>query len=209
MQIEKPPVRASKPRAGEPVWELARLFPSQGKWSVEEYLALDTGRLIEYSDGFLEFPPMPTMAHQDILQFLFELLKAYVVRHQLGKVYVAPIPVRLSSREYRAPALFFLSTPRVEEAQGKYPSGADLVMEVVSGGREDRKRDLVKKRYDYAQAGIPEYWIIDPDEKAITVLRLEGEAYVEHGRFGAGEVATSHLLPGFSVSVDEVWAAAQ
>ena len=156
MQIEKPPVRASKPRAGEPVWELARLFPSQGKWSVEEYLALDTGRLIEYSDGFLEFPPMPTMAHQDILQSLFELLKAYVVRHQLGKVYVAPIPVRLSSREYREPDLFFLSTPRVEEAQGKYPSGADLVMEVVSGGREDRKRDLVKKRYDYAQAGIPE-----------------------------------------------------
>jgi Uma2 family endonuclease len=200
--------RTRKPQAGEPVWELARLFPNQGRWTVEDYLALDTGRLVEYSDGFLEFPPMPTMAHQDILQFLFELLKAYIVAHQLGKVYVAPVPIRLGAREYREPDVFYLSTPRVEEAQGAYPRGADLVMEVVSGGREDRKRDLIKKRYDYAQAGIPEYWIVDPREGVITVLRLEGDEYAEHGRFGAGQVASSHLLPGFVVAVDEVWAAA-
>ncbi len=151
---------------------------------------------------------MPTMAHQDILQHLFQLLKAYVVRRQLGKVYVAPLPVRLGSREYREPDVFFVSTARVEEAQGKYPSGAELVMEVVSGSREDRRRDLVEKRRDYARAGIPEYWIVDPDEAIITVLRLEGDEYAEHGRFGAGQVATSHLLPGFGVAVDEVWAAA-
>lgn len=138
---------------------------------------------------------------------LFELLKAYVVKQGLGKVYVAPIPVRLGARQYREPDVFFVSTPRVEEAQGKYPSGADLVMEVVSGGREDRKRDLVTKRRDYARANIPEYWIVDPEEKVSTVLRLEGKAYVEHGRFGEGHVATSNLLPGFGVRVDEVWAA--
>jgi Uma2 family endonuclease len=67
---------------------------------------------------------------------------------------------------------------------------------------------LIKKRYDYAQAGIPEYWIVDPREGVITVLRLEGDEYAEHGRFGAGQVASSHLLPGFVVAVDEVWAAA-
>jgi len=209
MQTEKKLVRGRQPKAGEPVWELARLFPNQGRWTVEDYLALDTGRLVEYSDGFLEFPPMPTMAHQDMLQFLFELLKAYVVKHRLGKVYVAPVPVWLGSREYREPDVFYVSTPRVQEAQGTYPRGADLVIEVVSGGREDRKRDLVKKRYDYAQAGIPEYWIVDPDEKVIIVLRLEGDEYAEHGRFGPGETATSHLLPGFTVPVDEVWAAAK
>ena len=208
MQRQSPPTTRRKPKAGEPVWELARQFPNQGHWTVEEYLALDTGRLVEYSDGFLEFPPMLTMAHQDILQFLFELLKAYIVKHRLGKVYVAPIPVRLGARRYREPDVFYVSSWRVEEAQGTYPRGADLVMEVVSGGREDRKRDFVKKRYDYAQAGIPEYWIVDPQERVIIVLQLEGEAYVEHGRFGAGEMATSALLPGFGVPVDEVWAAA-
>jgi Uma2 family endonuclease len=201
-------VRRKKPKAGEPVWELARLFPNQGKWTVEDYLALDAGRLVEYSDGFLEFLPMPTMAHQDILQFLFELLKAYVVRHRLGRVYVAPIPVRLGAREYREPDVFFVSTPRVEEAQGRYPSGADLVMEVVSGSRDDRQRDHVEKRRDYALAGIPEYWIVDPQEEVIIVLKLERSEYVEHGRFVAGDAATSTLLPGFSVPVADVWAAA-
>jgi len=201
--------RKRRAKAGEPVWELARLFPSQGSWSEEAYLALDTGRLIEYSEGFLEFPPMPTMAHQDILIFLFELLKAYVLKHQLGKVYVAPLPVRLRAGRYREPNVFFVSTQRVHEAEGKYPSGADLVMEIVSGSPSDRERDLVQKRHDYAQAGIPEYWIVDPDEGAITVLWLEGEAYVEHGRFAGGETATSRLLPGFAVAVAAVWAAAQ
>jgi hypothetical protein len=62
-------IRRKKPKAGEPVWELATLFPHQGTWTVEDYLSLDTGRLIEYVDGFLEFPPIPTMAHQDILLY--------------------------------------------------------------------------------------------------------------------------------------------
>jgi Uma2 family endonuclease len=81
-------------------------------------------------------------------------------------------------------------------------------MEVVSGGREDRRRDLVVKRAEYAAAGIAEYWIADPDERAITVLRLEGEEYVLHGRFTGGR-ATSALLGGFTVDVAGVWAAAK
>ncbi len=82
-------------------------------------------------------------------------------------------------------------------------------MEVVSGGRSDRERDLIHKRHDYARAGIPEYWIIDPEEKAIIILRLDGDEYVEHGRSGPDQVATSHLLPGFDITFDEVWAAAK
>ena len=82
-------------------------------------------------------------------------------------------------------------------------------MEVVSGSPADRDRDLVRKRRDYALAGIPEYWIVDPQEEVIYVLRLEGKEYVEHGRLTAGDVATSALLPGFTVPVDDVWEAAK
>ena len=82
-------------------------------------------------------------------------------------------------------------------------------MEVVSGSPADRDRDLVRKRRDYALAGIPEYWIVDPQEEVIYVLRLEGKEYVEHGRFTAGDVTTSALLPGFTVPVDDVWEAAK
>ena len=72
-------------------------------------------------------------------------------------------------------------------------------MEVVS--EDDPGRDLDTKRGEYAQAGIPEYWIVDPQQQRIIVLRLDGDRYLEHGTFGPGQRATSHLLPGFDVDV--------
>jgi Uma2 family endonuclease len=62
----------------------------------------------------------------------------------------------------------------------------------------------VVKRHDYAQAGIPEYWIIDPQTEMITVLGLQGDQYGTHGVFGRGDSATSALLPGFAVTVSQV-----
>ncbi len=197
-------------RAGEPVWELARLFPGQGSWSEEAYLALDTGRLIEYSEGFVEFLPMPTLAHQRIVRYLFALLTAFLQARRVGgEALFAPLPVKVGRRQYREPDIIYLSADRLAKTTGPYPEGADLVIEVVSGSASDRARDLVEKRHDYAQAGIPEYWIVDPDEGAIPVLWLEGDEYAEHGRFAGDETATSRLLPGFAMVVAGVWAAAQ
>ena len=79
-------------------------------------------------------------------------------------------------------------------------------MEIVSP--DDPERDTVTKPVDYAKVGISEYWIVNPEDETITVLRLEGERYVEHGVFRRGDVATSALLGGFAVSVDAVFDAA-
>ncbi len=82
-------------------------------------------------------------------------------------------------------------------------TGADLVAEVVSP--DNPGRDLVEKRIDYAEAGIPEYWIADPRDETITVLSLWEDAYVEHGVFVRGDTATSPLLEGFAVDVTAVF----
>jgi len=81
-------------------------------------------------------------------------------------------------------------------------------MEVVSGGPEDRKRDLEIKRQEYAAARIAEYWIVDPQEQRIMVLYLDGENYREQGVFQPGSRATSRLLSGFEIDVTAVFAAA-
>ena len=81
-------------------------------------------------------------------------------------------------------------------------TGADLVVEVIS--EDDPERDLVTKRLEYAQAGIPEYWIVDQRNDAITVLHLEGQTYQIHGQFVAGDVAASATLAQMSVSVSAV-----
>ena len=80
-------------------------------------------------------------------------------------------------------------------------------MEVVSPDPQDRQRDLVVKRREYARAGIPEYWIIDPAERRVCVYTLSRRTYRLHGEFREGDEATSVLLPGFAVSVDAVLAA--
>jgi Uma2 family endonuclease len=185
---------------GEPVWDIALLFPSQGDWTEEEYLALDSNRLIEFSDGFLEFLPLPTKIHQRIVLFLYNLLNAYVLAHQLGEAFTAPLRIRLWSRKVRQPDVVYLSTARAKDPQ-EPTVGADLAIEVLSPGENNRDRDLVIKLQEYAKARIPEYWIVDPQLQQITVLVLEGETYREHGVFKPGMQATSVLLPGFMVDV--------
>jgi Uma2 family endonuclease len=195
-------------RRGDPAWEVALLFPTQGNWCETEYLALNTNRLVELSEGCLEVLPMPTIFHQLIVSFLHHVLQTFVAAHASGKVLFAPLPVRLWPGQFREPDILYILPERIRTRHGQ-PEGADLVMEVVSEGFENRKRDLEIKREEYAKAGIAEYWIVDPQEQRITVLTLVGATYREHGVFGLGSQATSVLLPGFTVAVEAVFAAGQ
>lgn len=203
--MSTPTAYAPPPSREEPTWQIADLFPAQGHWSEGDYLALETNRLVEFSHGYIEVLPMPSISHQFIVLFLFERLKAYVRQRRLGKVLVAPARVRLWPGKHREPDVFLLLNRSGRRIYEQYVDGADLVMEVVSGGPRDRDRDLVEKRQEYAQAGIPEYWIVDPETETVIVLALTGKEYAEHGSFGRGETATSRLLAGFSIPVDEIF----
>ena len=191
---------------GEPVWELARLFPPQGDWTEEAYFAIESTRLVELVDGCLEFLTMPTKFHQRIVQFLCSLIAQFIRGDAGGEVFFAPLPLRLWPGRIREPDIVYLSASRNADDED-YPQTADLVVEVVSKGAEARRRDLEQKQADYAQAKIPEYWIVDPENRQITVLVLQGDAYQTHGVFGSDDVASSVLLKGFTLAVKLVWAA--
>jgi Uma2 family endonuclease len=195
----------------EPTWDIALFYPMQGDWTEEDYLELDRNsepRLIELNDGFLEILPMPDMFHQDIVKFIFTLFDAFVMDLGIGRVYFAPLPVKLWTKQMREPDIVFLASHRIKDKR-KPPKGADLAMEVVSPGAESRKRDLQEKRRIYAKAKIPEYWIVDPKTKTITVLTLSGKSYKVHGVYKPGDQAASKLLKGFNVAVSEVFAAGE
>lgn len=85
--------------------------------------------------------------------------------------------------------------------RGQTHRRALVLVRLLSQAQDDRRRDLDVKRREYAQAGIPESWIVDPREEGIVALRLGGDRYVEHGTYGRGQRAASHLLPGFEVDV--------
>ena len=179
---------------------MALYYPHQGEWTEEEYLNLDTNRLVEFTDGVLEFLPMPGPAHFRISRFLTDALRSFVEPQELGEVFWAPYSVRVSESSFREPDIGFLATDRVP-ADNTPPVGADLVMEIVSPDPKDKQRDYEKKRTDYAQAQIPEYWTVDPDAETITVLVLTdgANAYTEFGVFSSGQQAHSVLLPGFAI----------
>jgi Uma2 family endonuclease len=185
----------------QPAWEVALLFPAQGAWSEEEYLRLDTNQLVEFSNGYIEVLPMPSDRHQAIVGFLFVLFRK-LADATGGIVRMAPLRLRLYPNKIREPDLLFINSASDPRRQEAYWTGADLVVEVVSP--DDRERDLVVKRQEYAQAGIPEYWIIDPQAEKITVLKLESDRYVEHGVFGRGEIAVSAHYPDLQAPVDDV-----
>jgi Uma2 family endonuclease len=98
--------------------------------------------------------------------------------------------------------MLWMLTANDPRCQDEFWLGVDLVVEIVSPDRP--KRDIEEKPRDYAEAGIPEYWIVNHADETITVLTLDGDAYTEHGVFRRGEPATSALLDGFVVRVDEV-----
>jgi Uma2 family endonuclease len=188
--------------ASELTWEIAQLFPAQGHWSEEEYLALDTNHLIEFSHGQLEVLPMPTQSHQLLVIALFKLLDNFVRTRQLGTVLLAPMRVQLWQGKFREPDILFMRTEHDDRRSDSFWEGADLVMEVVSP--DDPRRDRVTKRREYAQAEIPEYWIVDLADASISVLTLRGREYALHGEFVQGELATSELLDGFTADVGAV-----
>lgn len=185
---------------GTPTWELALKYPLQGNWTETDYLALEHDGLVEYSNGVLEFLPMPTWLHQFIVAFLYSSLDQFVKPRSLGFTAFAPLPVWIGEGLYREPDIVFAKASRMRGLK-KPPEGADLVIEVVSDSKEARDRDFVKKRIDYATGGIPEYWIVDPAVETITVLILVNGEYQVHGEFHPGTSATSVLLPGFEVNV--------
>ena len=205
-----PPMPLGRPsQTGEPTWELASLFPKQGNWKERDYLELDRRdkRLYELVNGNLEILAMPSLSHQQIVFFLAKQLDAFVQKRKIGKVLIAPCPVRVEADHYREPDVFYIRSGRpIRDGQ---PEGADLVMEVVSPGERERKRDLETKPVVYAEAGVPEYWIIDPQEKRITILALDGKAYRTDGVYSAGESARSVLLDGFVLDVADTLAAGE
>ncbi len=182
---------------------IVALLPEQGAWSERDYLWLTDhiNRLVEYADGYIEVLPMPTDNHQAILQYLLYARHALLMEIG-GVVRCAPLRLRLPGGRYWEPDLLILRSAKDPRRANAWWEGADLVVEIVSP--DDPERDYVTKRQEYAQTGIPEYWIVDPEHARITILRLKEGSYIEHGVVGRGAIARSVSFPDYAVAVDAV-----
>ncbi len=195
----------------EYAWEIATLYPAQGEWSEEEYLELTdhANRRIEYTEGQLEFLPLPTDIHETLVRFLFRALDRYVDQRKLGEVFSNGIRLRVAAQKYRLPDVIFLHRDHFYARHNRAWEGADLVMDVVSDSPADRRRDYKQNLIDYAAAKVAEYWIVDRERKVVIVHALVGGAYSVLGEYIRGQIAASRLLEGFAIDVAALFAAAE
>jgi len=171
--------------------------------TAEEFLQwLDEDTLAEWRDGETIIMTLASLRHQDVVGFLSTLLRLYVQRHALGRVIEAPFPMRMK-KAVREPDILFVAQEHLERLKPTYlDGGADLVVEVISP--ESVGRDRGEKFYEYEEAGVREYWLIDPQREVLEVYVLEGErfrlAFMDHaGRY------ESRVLPGFWVEAEWFW----
>ncbi len=156
----------------------------------------------ELWDGEVVTSPAPSFFHQEVAFRLHRALHDWVTTHRLGKVIGAPIDMVLSPRRAVQPDVAFIAQDRLDIIQRAIMGPADLAVEIVSLG--GRRRDRIDKRDLYEQYGVKEYWIVDAEAGTVEVLALMNGRFELSLRRGRGLQATSTLLPGFTVSVDEI-----
>ena len=202
---EREVVRHPAVTEAELALEVAELYPPQGQWTEADYFALpDTNRRVELSEGRLIMPPLPTYAHQFTLFELSIILREFVKEHDLGTVCIAALPVRLWPGKIREPDIFYVSKEHADRIGEQYCGPPDLAVEITSPST--RLTDRRDKFIEYAQAGVQEYWLVDPEERTVEVFALQEGAYKLLGKWGPGDAARSALLAGFEVAVDKIFA---
>ena len=208
---------------GKPTAEALRAAgdPAQGAPMTDAaFDRFDPEFAAELVDGRLDYLPMPFDLHAAICSFVYDRLldhlraarPGFALRNQTIRVRV-PGRTRSGRENTREPDVVLLLDKHDPRRGPEFWAGADLCVEVVSP--DDPDRDHVAKLAEYAAAGVPEYWIVDPRDRtpddprgrSVRVPTLEDGAYAGAVHEDGGEVA-SPLLPGLTFDVTDCLAGA-
>jgi Uma2 family endonuclease len=172
------------------------------RWTVDDRDRLpDDGNRYEVIDGELLVTPMPAPRHQELVKRLFRKLDAFVEAHDLGCAYDCGTDVIFSRHDVVVPdiAVYAFRPDRLPQRWADAPKPM-LVVEVRS--KSTCRRDVGVKRKLYVERTVPEYWIVDGDERTVTVVRPVGTDT-------NARVAVSWQPPGsrqtLAISLDEVF----
>ena len=174
------------------------------KFTVADYMSTLEGTRYQLLDGEMILSTSPTPKHQSLLGNLYRALHAFVDAGNLGQVRLAPLDVVLSNHDVAQPDLMFVSNERASVITEANIQGApDLVVEILSPSTAGY--DQGYKRALYAQHGVREYWLVDPDAETVAVLVLGEEGLSPHQTFETGQTLESPLLAGLSLELEDLF----
>ena len=175
-------------------------------FTYEDYLRLpDDGRRWEIIRGELLMAPSPIVVHQRILRNLGWVLVAYVEDRGIGEILYAPMDVVLSQTDVVEPDILYISRERNRIILEKNIWGApDLIVEILSSST--KARDRKAKWALYAEYGVREYWIVDPEARTVEVSALEEDEYRLYAQYEGEDVLTSPMFPDLEIELTRVFA---
>lgn len=178
----------------------------KAKITYEQFLEqLDEDTLAEWVDGEVVYLSPASLGHQLASDWLLRYISAFLDKNALGIIVSAPFQMRLLRTERgREPDILFVSKENLHRLHDTYlEGGADLVVEITSP--ESLLRDRGERFAEYELEGIPEYWIINPDERRVDFFVLGADGRYERRREDAEGVYHSEVLKGFKLPVHWLW----
>jgi Uma2 family endonuclease len=173
------------------------------KLTYEDYASAPAdGMIYQILDGQLSVTPAPSPLHQRASKRLQRQLEAYFEDAGRGEVFNAPIDLILSPHDVMQPDLVVVTDPSSVTARG-IERPPLLVVEVISPSTARQDRQLKAQRY--AVLGVPNYWILDPDQGGLECFALEAGSY---GLVAAGqglERVTPSAWPGLTIDLAMLW----
>ena len=177
---------------------------SAGPISFEDFLSAYDGVHAEWVDGEVLLMSPGNTPQSRLTRFLGAVIQVWAEEHDLGEAFIAPLTVKMLETSAREPDVFYFRREHLDRVHKMFVEGPpDLVIEIIS--RDTRGVDRGEKFYEYEQARVPEYWLIDPDRRKVEAYRLGLDGAYEAAPTGDPETLRADALPGMSLSVAWLW----
>ncbi len=166
----------------------------------------DDGNRYELIEGELFVSRAPGIPHQRVLLNLMIGLSEYLKANPIG-ILVPGAGAIFSDYDAVIPDLAFVRNERWDQVVTgeKFTGAVDLVVEILSPGSANRRRDLSAKRQLYGKYGVQEYWIVDNENSSVLVFHLHGPTLKEIATLTGDDKLTSLILPGFQLQVNAIF----
>jgi excisionase family DNA binding protein len=206
-RYEKEAVLASLTGEGLSVREERHEYTKQNGFTYDDYLKIpeEPGYRFEILDGALVKEPSPSVHHQRVLRELgYRMMTFFAEFDPEGEIFFAPLDVTLTDRNVLQPDILFVSGAHKEIMYKERIDGAcDLVVEIMSPA--NRRKDRLRKLEIYRNAGIPHYWLVDPEENTLEAFVLRSGNYALVAAGGPGDKFVHPDFPALDLDLARIF----